>query len=73
MPLDDDPFVRTNPGAPPAFVTTFIRTDRERKYTRIYVTVWDPRQVELHMMAGTVEPVGATGEAGPGSSRARPR
>jgi hypothetical protein len=35
-------------------------------YTRVYVTVWDPRQVELHMMAGTVEPVGASGETGPG-------
>lgn len=64
--LEHDPFVQTNPGAPPAFATSFIRTDHERKYTRIYVTVWDPRQVEMHMMAGTVEPVGATGEAGPG-------
>ncbi len=66
VPLDSDPFLLTNPGAPPAFVTSFIRTDRERQYTRIYVTVWDPRQVEMHMMAGTVEPVGASGDAGPG-------
>jgi hypothetical protein len=51
---------------PAAFVTSFIRTDRERRYARIYVTLWDPRQVELHMMAGTIEPVGATGEAGAG-------
>ena len=47
---------RPIPGAPAAFVTSFIRTDRERQYTRIYVTIWDPRQVEMHMMAGTVEP-----------------
>jgi len=66
VPLDADPFVLTNPGAPPAFVASFIRTDRERQYTRVYVTVWDPRQVEMHMMAGTVEPIGASGEAGPG-------
>jgi hypothetical protein len=66
VPLDADPFILTNPGAPPAFITSFIRTDRERQYTRIYVTVWDPRQVEMHMMAGTVEPIGASGEAGPG-------
>jgi hypothetical protein len=65
-PLDKDPFVRTNEGLPPAFLTTFIRTDRERKATRTYVALWDPRQIELHMMAGTVEPKGATGEAGPG-------
>lgn len=65
-PLDRDPFVRRNEGLPPAFLTTFIRSDRTRKPTRVYIALWDPRQVELHMMAGTVEPKGATGEAGPG-------
>jgi hypothetical protein len=64
--LDKDPFVRTNEGLPPAFLTTFLRTDRERKATRTYIALWDPRQIELHMMAGTVEPKSATGEAGPG-------
>ncbi|MEJ7735253.1 MAG: serine/threonine-protein kinase [Polyangiaceae bacterium] len=64
--LDNDPFVNKNPGLPGAFVTTFVRTDRTRKATRVYVALWDPRQVELHMMAGTVEPKSATGEAGPG-------
>lgn len=65
-PLSDDPFVQTNPGAPAPFVTSFIRTDRKRAYTQIFVTVWDPRQVELHTMSGTVEPKSATGETGPG-------
>ena len=64
--LEGDPFILTNPGAPAAFATSFVRTDRERLYTRVYVTVWDPRQVELHMMAGTVEPLGASGETGSG-------
>jgi hypothetical protein len=64
--LEGDPFILTNPGAPAAFATGFVRTDRERLYTRVYVTVWDPRQVEIHMMAGTVEPMGASGETGPG-------
>lgn len=64
---DKDPFIRTNEGLPPAFLTTFIRSDRSRKATRVYIALWDPRQVELHMMAGTVEPKGATGEAGPGA------
>jgi hypothetical protein len=64
--LDKDPFVRKNEGLPSAFLTTFIRSDKERKATRVYLALWDPRQVELHMMAGTVEPKGATGEAGPG-------
>src|SRR5690606_12116431 len=44
----------------------FIRTDRKRAYTQIYVTVWDGRQVELHTMSGTVEPKSSTGETGPG-------
>lgn len=63
---DDPAFFRGQPGLPPVFVTTFIRTDRSRKATRVYVALWDPRRVELHMMAGTVEPKGATGKAGPG-------
>jgi hypothetical protein len=65
-PLDKDPYVRKNEGLPPAFLTTFIRTDPNLKATRVYIALWDPRQIELHMMAGTVEPVSATGEAGPG-------
>jgi len=63
---DDDPFVGKNPGVPTAFVQTFIRTDAQRSYARVYVTLWDPRQVALHMVAGTVEPVSATGEVGTG-------
>jgi hypothetical protein len=65
--LEKDPFVRVSPGSPPAFATAFIRTDRERPYTRIYVALWDPRQVSLHPVAGTVEPTTATGAAGPGT------
>ncbi|MCK6586141.1 MAG: hypothetical protein L6Q76_01010, partial [Polyangiaceae bacterium] len=65
-PRDKDPFVRTVEGLPPAFLTTFVRSDRSRKATRVYVALWDPRQVELRMVAGTVEPKSATGEAGPG-------
>ncbi len=63
---DDPAFFRGQPGLPPVFLTTFIRGDRTRKATRVYVALWDPRRVELHMMAGTVEPKGATGKAGPG-------
>lgn len=65
-PQDSDPVIRVAPGLPPAVLTTFIRSDRGRKATRVYVALWDPRQIELHMMAGTVEPKTATGETGPG-------
>ncbi len=64
--LEKDSFLRRNPGVPMPLVTTFIRSDRSKKVTRVYVALWDPRQVELHMMAGSVEPKSATGEAGPG-------
>ena len=64
--LDRDPFIRKNPGAPAAFAFSFIRTDRQRRYQQTYITLWDPRQVSLHAMSGTVEPKSATGETGPG-------
>ena len=63
---DDNAFFRQQPNLPPTFITTFIRTDQTRKATRVYIALWDGRQVELHMMAGTVEPKSATGKAGPG-------
>jgi hypothetical protein len=67
IPLDRDPFITsTASGAPPAFVTSFIRPDPHRADVRVYMTLWDPRQVALHMEAGTVEPISATGEHGSG-------
>lgn len=63
---DEPEWFRNQPGLPSAFLTTFIRSDRGRKATRVYVVLWDPRRIELHMMAGTVEPKSATGKAGPG-------
>src|SRR5262249_11334399 len=64
--LDKDPFVMKNPGAPSPFAFSFVRVDRKRAYSQPYVLVWDPRQVVLHAMSGTVEPKSATGETGPG-------
>ena len=64
--LDKDPFITEVPGLPTPFVQSFVRTDAQRPGTRVYVTLWDSRVVALHMEAGTVEPVSATGEAGPG-------
>jgi hypothetical protein len=63
---DKDPFILKNPGASSPFVYSFIRSDRKRIYSQVFVTLWDPRQVELHAMSGTVEPISATGETGPG-------
>jgi len=63
---DKDPFILKNAGASSPFVYSFIRSDRKRIYSQVFVTLWDPRQVELHAMSGTVEPKSATGETGPG-------
>jgi hypothetical protein len=65
--LDGDPFITPAPGgAAPAFVTTYLRPNAHRQDVRVYVTLWDPRQIELHIEAGVVEPISATGEHGPG-------
>jgi len=64
--MTDERFVRINPGAPPCFATTFIRPDLDRGYAETFIVVWDPRQVELYPVAGTVEPMSATGVRGSG-------
>lgn len=64
--ITDDPFVAQNPDGSPLFYRTFIRVDPEREYTRVYVTMWDPRQVQLGIVMGTQEPQSATGETGSG-------
>jgi hypothetical protein len=64
--LAGDPFVRAPTGLPSSFSTTFIRVDRDRKFSRVMIVAWDPSVVELHMMSGTEEPKSATGATGPG-------
>jgi len=66
IPVVDDPFVNQYPNAPPAFYQTFLRTDPERPFTRVYVTIWDPRQVQLRVQSGVREPESATGRRGTG-------
>lgn len=66
IPVVDAAFVNATPGAPTAFWQTFLRVDAERTFERVYVTLWDPRQVQLHVAMGTREPESATGETGTG-------
>lgn len=72
LPIGDDPFLLENPGAPSAFVQTFIRVDPERRFTRVYITAWDPRQVQLHLAMGTREPEDESGQTGTGRVAADP-
>jgi hypothetical protein len=65
--LVDDPHVRTLPAGQPVFFQTYLSPDAERSFARVYLTVWDPRIVQLHIVAGTEEPVSATGETGKGA------
>lgn len=65
-PLEGDEIVPGRPGAPPLFVTTWLRGDRERQYARVYVVAWDPRAVELKIRSGASEPVDETGATGTG-------
>lgn len=64
--VDDPHFVNQYPNAPTAFYQTFLRVDAERAFAPIYITVWDPRLVQLHIVMGTKEPESATGETGTG-------
>jgi hypothetical protein len=66
VPVVDDPFVNAYPNAPAAFAQSFVRSDRERPYVRVFVTLWDARQVQLRIMPGTREPESATGQRGSG-------
>jgi hypothetical protein len=63
----DDTHVRELPGGAPVFYQTFVRADAQRNWARVYLTVWDPRLVQLHIVSGTEEPVSATGETGTGA------
>jgi hypothetical protein len=61
-----DPFVTPLPDGSSPFVTTFVRTDREREYSRIMLVAWDSRLIELSAQGGVEEPKSATGETGTG-------
>ncbi|MDP3274510.1 MAG: hypothetical protein Q8Q09_04895 [Deltaproteobacteria bacterium] len=64
---DGDPFSRSNVGAPSPMYITFLRPDPERLDGRTFFAAWDPRQIELHVVPGSEEPIGATGETGTGA------
>lgn len=67
LAIVDDPDARELPDGRPIFYQAFVRADPERSWARIYLTLWDPRLVQLHIVAGTQEPVSATGETGAGT------
>lgn len=66
LPVTNDAFAASEPNGTPLFFQSFIRVDPQRTYTRVYVTLWDPRMVQLGMVMGTKEPESATGETGNG-------
>src|SRR5690606_23060515 len=71
-PIVGDPHARALPDGSPVFFQTFLRADPQRDWARVYLTVWDPRIVQLHVVAGTEEPVSATGETGSGAIPRKP-
>ncbi|MFK7989348.1 MAG: hypothetical protein AB8I08_25240 [Sandaracinaceae bacterium] len=66
IPVVDDPFVNAYPNAPPAFFQTFLRADDDRAFLKTYITIWDPRQVQMRIQSGVREPESATGQLGSG-------
>lgn len=64
--LGRDP-ITGNPHSEEAdFLLTFIRVDPKRSYNQVSITLWDPRRVELHIVAGTEEPKSTLGTTGTG-------
>jgi hypothetical protein len=55
-----------NPGAPPALLKTVIRPDPQRLHAAVRIVLADPRQVDLHIVAGTKHPESTTGQQGDG-------
>lgn len=71
--IHHDPFVNETQHAPPAFATTYLRPDPTRGYAKVFVVLWDPRQVQLRTVAGTKEPQSATGRFGTGRLPSDPK
>jgi hypothetical protein len=59
-------WLRKTEGAPPAFMTTFVRPDDARPYSHVLLVAMDTRQLDLDMEAGTEDPKPLTGQHGPG-------
>ena len=64
IPMTD--LILPSPDRVPLFYQTWIRPDPERAYTKVYITAWDSDRVDINMVAGTEEPVSATGVQGTG-------
>jgi len=64
--------VRPSPDGSSYFVQSWLRPDAERAYARVSVTAWDPERVKLGVVAGTREPIPATGISGTGQIPRRP-
>lgn len=60
------PWLHRTPGAPSAFVRSFLRLDPERPYTHVVLLAMDMRQLRLAMQAGVEDPVPLVGPRGDG-------
>ncbi|MFT7626104.1 MAG: hypothetical protein ACI9WU_005297 [Myxococcota bacterium] len=59
--------VQQPPNAPHPFYRTFVRAEPDFKLKRVYITTWDPAQIQILMRAGTHEPEPQTGHRGDGA------
>jgi hypothetical protein len=51
------------PSAPPTMYKTLLHPDKNRSWAEVFVVAMDTRAIELHMLAGTKEPVATEPEA----------
>jgi hypothetical protein len=64
--LRADAYTARQPGLPSPFAETFLRVDAERPFARVYMVVWDPRRIDLHLVPGTDDPQSMSGKPGSG-------
>jgi hypothetical protein len=51
------------PSAPPTLFKTLLHPDKNRSWAEVFVVAMDARTIELHMLAGTKEPIATEPEA----------
>jgi hypothetical protein len=65
-------FLKTLPGAPPAFYRSITRPDGARPYVKVDLFAMDMRQMTVHMVGGLEDPQSTTGSTGTGRFPRRP-
>lgn len=71
--VPDGALAEATEGAPSPLAASFLSATADGDRSLVYVVAWDPRRLELHVAAGSDEPMTETGERGTGTIPRRAR